>query len=204
MFNNYLRPTEHDRILDLGSDDGSHIAHIIPFRRNVYIADISHEALNRGKEKYGFNTILLNESGEVPVLDQWFDIVYSSSVIEHVTVKKKDIFSFTKEIDFTHASFERQKIFADELRRVGKRYFVQTPYKYFFIETHTWLPVFYIYLPRRLQIKIIKFNNSWWIKRAIPDFNLLTKRMMHQLFPEAEILSERFLGFTKSLIAIKA
>src|SRR5690606_23048953 len=56
--------------------------------------------------------------------DQSFDLVYSNSVIEHLY------------------TFENQKKMALEIQRVGKRYFVQTPNKYFFIEPHYALPLF--------------------------------------------------------------
>jgi hypothetical protein len=47
IFNEYLQPSDNDRILDLGSEDGSRIAGTIPFRDNVFIADISQKSLNR-------------------------------------------------------------------------------------------------------------------------------------------------------------
>jgi hypothetical protein len=104
---------------------------------------------------------------------------------------------------FTAAAFFRKRVFAEEIRRIGKRYFVQTPYKYFPIETHTWLPAFILLLPRGILIRLIQFNNKWWIKKTIPDFNLMTRKMMKELFPDAEIIPEKLFGFTKSLIAIK-
>src|SRR5690554_5132707 len=48
--------------------------------------------------------------------DGFFDLVFSNSVIEHLY------------------TFENQQLMAKEIQRVGKRYFVQTPNKYFFLE----------------------------------------------------------------------
>jgi hypothetical protein len=202
-FNTYLRPSENDRILDLGSEDGSHIASITPLRRNVFIADISPEALDQGKAKYGFTPILLNEDGKVPVPDKWFDIVFCNSVIEHVTITEEVTYAFRTNQDFARTAFLKQKLFADEIRRIGKRYFVQSPYKYFPIETHSWFPFLIVILPRKLFIRLINFNNLWWIKKTNSNFHLLTGRDMHALFPEAEIIIEKFFGFNKSIIAIK-
>ncbi|WP_228061055.1 MULTISPECIES: class I SAM-dependent methyltransferase [unclassified Coleofasciculus] len=56
--------------------------------------------------------------------DNEFDVVFSNSVIEHV------------------GDYEEQHKMANEVMRVGKRYFVQTPNFYFPIEPHFVLPLF--------------------------------------------------------------
>lgn len=204
IFKEYLSPSENDRILDLGSGDGSYIASIVPFRDNVYIADILPEPLNKGKQRFGFiNTVILDESGMLPFPDECFDIVFCSSVIEHVTVDKTDVGLFQSNAGFSEAAYTRQRRFADEIRRVGKRYFVQTPNKYFPIESHTWLPLLIVFLTRPLQIRIIEFLNKWWLKKTSPDWNLLTKAKMQELFPDAEIVLEKAFGLTKSIMAIR-
>lgn len=203
LFFEALHPTDEDKILDLGSGDGSHIAKIIPYRKNVFIADISQDRLDAGKEKYSFNTVLINEDGKLPFPDEYFDIVFSSSVIEHVTVNKTTVLEYKVNSDFKRVSFERQVRFANEIRRVSKRYFVQTPYKYFPIESHTQFPFVVVFMPRTLQIKMINFLNKWWIKKARPDWNLLTIKDMNRLFPEADIVLEKSLGLIKSIMAIK-
>ena len=65
-----------NRILDSGSLDGSYFAGVVPFRDNVYIGDIHPDLLESGKQKYGFNTLLLDETGTIPVPDGFFDIVW--------------------------------------------------------------------------------------------------------------------------------
>jgi SAM-dependent methyltransferase len=141
LFHQYLCPTQEDRILDLGSEDGSYIARIIPFRKNVFIADIYPEMLSHGRTRYGFKTVLLDESGLLPFEDSYFDIVHCNSVIEHVTIDKKRQWSHQSAKEFATIAFERQKQFANEIRRIGKSYFVQTPNKKFIFESHTWLPL---------------------------------------------------------------
>ena len=75
----------------------------------------------------------------------------------------------------------------------AKTYFVQTPNKWFPIESHTWLP-FVGFVPRAAQLATIAVSNRFWIKRTSPDWHLLTAREMRTLFPDAEIRRERFLG----------
>lgn len=202
LFHEYLRPGGDDRILDLGSEDGTHIASIVDRREGVYIADISPEALERGRRKYGFETVLVPEDGSMPFPDGYFDIVFCSSVIEHVTVDKADAGDVRSGRAFAEAAFARQRRFADEISRVGRRYFVQTPNRWFPIESHTWLPGVGL-LPRRVQVPLIRALNRFWVKRTAPDWHLLTKRQMSELFPDADIVSERSLGMTKSLIAVR-
>ena len=100
IFKDCLAPSADDRILDLGSGNGGHLARIIPYRTNVYIADINSEKLAHGKNQFGFKTVLLNESGELPFPDDYFDIVFCSSVIEHVTVRKEDVKKFQTNHEF--------------------------------------------------------------------------------------------------------
>jgi hypothetical protein len=203
LFRELLPLTDDDRLLDLGSEDGSHIAGLIPFRRNVWIADIAAEALARGAERYGFHTTLLDETGRLPFPDGHFDCVFCSSVIEHVTVDKDALDDYPTQAAFRSAAWERQRILAAEIARVGRRFFVQTPHRWFPIESHTWLPVVVVLLPRRAQIRLIASLNRWWPKRTAADFSLLTTSEMEALFPGAEIFRERSFGMTKSLIAIR-
>lgn len=194
------------RILDVGSENGANInfvlhgANVKP--ENVFIADIDQIAIESGKKNFGFQPILLDESGKLPFDDNFFEIVYCSSVIEHVTVGKDEIWELTDGKQFRELALAKQKTFAEEIRRVGKKYFVQTPNRNFIIESHSWLP-FVGSFPRSLFVKVIKFSNRFWIKKTIPDYNLLDKKELKKLFPDSEILSEKKFGMIKSIIAIK-
>ncbi|MDX1501684.1 MAG: methyltransferase domain-containing protein [Thermoanaerobaculia bacterium] len=130
---------------------------------------------------------------ELPFADGEFDVVFSNSVIEHVG---------------TRAAQER---FAAECRRVGRGYFVQTPDRRFPVEPHLLTP-FVHWLPRGLQGRLIRnFTvrgllsrpSREWCARFMEDVHLLGAREMHQLFPDGELVVERFLGLSKSLIAVK-
>lgn len=194
------------RVLDIGSEDGSNIArvlggtHVQP--RNVYIADISSEMVNKGHAQYGFVPVTIPETGRLPFDDGFFDIVYCSSVIEHVTVPKEKMWAVRSGREFHRAADDSQRHFANEIRRLGKHYFVQTPNKWFPIESHTWLP-FIGYLPRAWQLPILRVSNRVWVKRTNPDWRLLTATDMRSLFPDAVIERERLFGITKSIMAIK-
>lgn len=143
---------------------------------------------------------MLDESGEVPYPDQFFDVVYCSSVIEHVTVTKEQVWN--RKIAFEQIAQQHQKKFAAEIMRVGKQYFVQTPSRTFPIESHSWLPLINL-LPHQALIPLLKLTNSFWIKQTIPDFHLLDQNEMTKLFPGAKIITEKKFGLVKSVMAIK-
>src|SRR5690554_5170511 len=121
--------------------------------------------------------------------DGQFDIVYSNSVIEHL---------FTK---------ENQTKMADEVRRVGKNYYIQTPNYYFPIEPH-WLFPFFQFFPKPLRVVLTRnfslgnYEKSPTREKAIErveEVKLLTTKEMQALFPEGEVYKEKFLGMTKSI-----
>ncbi|GAB4447263.1 MAG: hypothetical protein Fur0028_02120 [Bacteroidales bacterium] len=125
--------------------------------------------------------------------DKSFDIVYPNSVIEHL---------------FTKAN---QMKMANEILRVGKKVYVQTPAKEFFVEPHLITP-FIHWMPIKIQEKLMKNFTLWgliarptkeYIKNFLKERRLLTKKEFAQLFPDCEIKVERFLFMPKSYIAIK-
>ena len=194
------------KILDLGGWDGKYIANILEDQdvlcKNVYIADIDHKAVFKAQEQYGFKAIHLCEHETLPFPNDFFDIVFCSSVIEHVTFPKKDIWKIRSGEQFRKVAMQKQHQFASEIRRIGKNYFIQTPYRWFPFETHVQLP-FVNYLPRSYALGLIKWTNRYWIKKTQPDWNLLSKSNLGELFPDGKFFQEKFLFLTKSLIIVK-
>lgn len=206
IFRQLFSIDETTKILDIGSENGSNINFYLQGTQanaeNVYLADINESAIESGKRQFGYQAILLDESGKLPFADNFFDIVFCSSVIEHVTIGKDEIWEVKNEAEFARLSLQKQTILANEIQRVGRSFFVQTPNRNFIFETHSWLP-FIAFLPRPVLIKTLNFFNKFWIKVTIPDFHLLDTKQMQKLFPDARIVSERKFGMIKSIIAIK-
>lgn len=119
--------------------------------------------------------------------DQEFDFVFSNSVIEHLP------------------SREDQFRMASEIRRVGRAYWVQTPNRHFPLELHLCFP-FVQYLPVEWRVAFSRFwPFSFEKMRGRSAENdarviLLTRRQLHNLFPDASLVCERFAGIVKSLI----
>lgn len=206
IFKNYLNPKEKDKILDLGSGNGSHLAGIINYRKNVFCADISQSSLIKCK-KLGFKTILLKQSAKLPFPNKYWDIVFCSSVIEHISGDKNKLERYGSNTEFDKQAWNNQYLFAQEIKRIAKKYFVQTPNKYFPIESHTLLPFIIIYIPYRLKLIFIKIISKlfFWplAVKYRPDWHLLTKKQVKELFPDCVIIEEKFLWFTKSFMIIK-
>ncbi len=205
LFHTFFALNESSRVLDLGSERGDHIHSVLHGTavcpENVHIADIDGALIEDGKKRYGYQPVLIPEHGRLPFADGYFDLVYCSSVIEHVTVAKGDVWKIRSGRRFSEQASARQQAFAAEIKRLGRSYFVQTPNRWFPLESHSWLP-FVSYLPRALLLVVLRLSNRIWVKQTIPDWHLLTRSGMARLFPDAEIHSERSLGLVKSLMAV--
>jgi SAM-dependent methyltransferase len=195
------------RILDLGSEGGGHIHDVLEGTlvrpENTFIADIDPVSLEKGRARFGFVPVLVPESGRLPFPDGYFDIVYCSSVIEHVTVPKNEVWAVRSGRVFRERSMQHQQQFAREIQRVGRQFFVQTPYRWFVLEAHSWLP-FVAWLPRRAMLPVLKFARKFWPKATRPDWHLLTRRDLGRLFDGADVREERWFGLTKSIMAVKS
>jgi SAM-dependent methyltransferase len=114
----------------------------------------------------------------LPFSDDDFDLVYCSSVIEHVAPA-------------------RRAAFAAELRRVGRGWFVQTPAWSFPLEPHALLP-FAHWLPARLRRPYWRLGASGkW-----EEIELLRRGEIEALFGAA--LAERFGPLAKSWVCVHA
>ena len=206
LFRATLAPKPGMRILDLGGGNGSHIARILPHHdpRHVTVADISEWHLAAARREFRFDTVRLNEHAPtLPFDDAEFDICFCSSVIEHISVPKTELATCQSERVFRDHARANQRAFASEVRRIAKGYFVQTPYKYFPLESHSLLPMPVVLLPRPQQVAVITRFSKYRRKRATPDFLLFTRRELSAMFPDAQILSERWFGMTKSIMAVR-
>jgi len=115
-----------------------------------------------------------------------FDVAFSNSVIEHV------------------GGPAEQRQMAEEVMRVGKGYFVQTPNRSFPFEPHYLFPLFQFF-PLGLKVFLIR---RWYPRisdrdeatKAAKSVRLLSRREVADLFPDGKIRDEKLLGMTSSFI----
>ena len=160
-----------------------------------------------GPEQLGVQLVLLNQHPSSPQAgieavtgdgrdmarfgDDAFDVVFSNSVIEHL------------------GAWREQQRMAGEIRRVGRRFFVQTPSRHFPIEPHFLVPGFQ-FLPQSVRVGLVRrfalgyhevMPNADEARRAVEEIRLLSSGELRLLFPGAELYRERVLGMTKSFVA---
>lgn len=134
--------------------------------------------------------IVLYDGRDIPVANHQYDLVICNSVLEHIPIKERA--SFVKEI-----------------RRIGRRFIVQTPAYGFPVEPHFILP-FIHWLPRRLGYWLVYISPWFLLSRPSHHIHisywwgtsLLGRSELSSLFPDCEIHTERFLGLAKSYMVI--
>ncbi len=125
--------------------------------------------------------------------DNSFHIAHSNSVLEHV------------------GDWARMTQYANEIKRIAQKYFVQTPNFWFPIEPHCMTPFFH-WLPKPIRVWLVMhFSLGHWSKansidesvQTVESTRLLNKSMFHELFSDAELRTEWLFFIPKSYVAIK-
>jgi len=189
LFEELIRPLPKPlRIIDVGGTE-------VFWERMGFSGDeaVDITLLNLSEEKTSYQNIKSVE-GDARNMHQFrdgeFDIAFSHSVIEHV------------------GEYHDQKQMANELQRVSKRYFLQTPNFYFPFEPHFLFP-FFQFFPLWLKLFMLRhFNLGWYNKitdkeeaiKTINSIRLLKKWELKKLFPRATMHELKFWGLTISFI----
>lgn len=185
---NIIRPKPDQSILDVGGTAFNW--NLINYSGKVTLLNLTMPERTESPQNYNF---VVGDGTSLQYKDDEFDILFSNSVIEHV------------------GTYEQQKKFADEACRVGKKIWIQTPAKSFFLEPHYITP-FIHFLPKRLQKKMLRNFSVWGliarpsqknIDNIVEQTRLLGYDELKKLFPDCEILKEKFLFTTKAYIVLK-
>jgi hypothetical protein len=157
--------------------------------RMGHLDDLQVTLLNYDPGRAGTAEMVAGDAQALPYRDRSFDLVFSNSVIEHM------------------GSRAGQARMAEEVRRVGKRYFVQTPNRRFPIEPHFLIP-FFQFLPAGFQERLlvwlkveyfsVRITTIKQARAAAGEIVLLSKREFRAFFPGGTQAEERILGMAKS------
>lgn len=121
-----------------------------------------------------------------------FHIAHSNSVIEHV------------------GNWGNIENFSKEIKRVAENFYLQTPNYWFPIEPHFMTPFFH-WFPKTFRIKLVMWFKLGWYNKAknyneaqgiVETVNLLSKKDLLRLFPEAKYYYEKVGFLVKSFILI--
>jgi hypothetical protein len=180
------------KILDVGGTQEYWTDKLEIMARPVEITLLNLEAAKI--EQINFRSAAGDARSMPQFADGSFDVVHSNSVIEHV------------------GRWTDMMAMANEIRRIASAYFVQTPYFWFPIEPHARTPLLH-WLPETWRFRVVMAHKCgpFWSKaetvdqamRTIQSSTLLDRAMFSALFPDAEIIPEKFMGLTKSLMALR-
>ena len=179
------------RILDIGGTENYWNSMGLNLGNNIEIVLLNLYKIE--VKGAGFSSIKGDACHLEGMEDKSFDFVFSNSVIEHLF------------------SIENQQKMANEVKRVGKNYYIQTPNKFFPIEPH-WVFPFFQFLPFDLKVFLTQNFNLGHIPKAktkqeaidlVNEVNLLSKKELENLFSESELYIEKFMCFHKSYAAYK-
>jgi len=195
-FYKLIKPDPKDKILDVGAEtnpDGNRGLQLIdsyPWKDNLTALNISTEHIKLIKQHYPQIEAIVADARALPWPDKYFDIIYSNAVIEHV------------------GNFENQKKMAAEIMRVGKRWFVTTPNRWYPFEFHMRLP-FVTWLPRHGYAwagSIIRYNHVRkkyvFTGKKYNGTRLMTARELKKCFPTSRIIKQRITFMAETLIAV--
>jgi len=160
--------------------------------KKVHISILNLPDMNKPIDEAGYSFLEGDACDLVEMRDQSFDIVHSNSVVEHV------------------GDWHKMLKFSKEVKRLGKNYYIQTPYYWFPIEPHCMTPLFH-WLPKPIRVSLVmKFSLGHWGKQstvsdamyAVDSARLLDKKMFKALFLESSMITEKLFLLPKSLIAV--
>jgi len=196
LFYKIICPSENTRILDVGAevnphaDGGLQLIDSYPWKTNLAAVNISSEHVSRIKKCYPEVDARVGDALKLPWPDKYFDAVYSNAVIEHV------------------GAFKDQKKMAAEIMRVGKRWFVTTPNRWYPFEFHMRLP-FVTWLPKHGYLwagSIISYNHVQkkyvFTFRKSSGTRLMTSGELKRCFPASKIIKQRVTFMAETLIAV--
>lgn len=192
LLQRYLPLTGKERVLDIGSQVDNQSRQILerfPDKGRIVAANLMAQHLTAIRTAYPGVHAVQTDARLLPFPDKSFDLVYSNAVIEHV------------------GGFEDQKRMADEVRRVGKRWFLTTPNRWYPFEFHARMP-FLSWLPPRLMHKAARlwaYNHVQGRYRSGNDYSdvhLMTARQLRRAFPDSLILKPRVTFWPETLVVI--
>jgi Methyltransferase domain len=177
------------RILDLGGSDYHWRNSVFRNNKDYHITVINTE--NQNTKDFTNICFIKKDVRDLEFFDdKEYDIVYSNSLLEHLN------------------NFEEQKKMGDEVKRIGKHYFIQTPNYYFPVEPHFLFPFFQFLSDDAKTWLVSKYKLGWFMKQddkvkareLATSVRLLKKNELKKIFSDGKIYNEKFFFLNKSFV----
>jgi hypothetical protein len=158
----------------------------------VHVTLLNHTDEYVGTPDPELFAVVIADGCALPYGDNVFDLTHSNSVIEHV------------------GDGQRQRRFSEEFRRVGLNYYLQTPARCFPLEPHVRF-LWFQYLPSAARVWLFQHLSLGTYPRLSREraehfdreLQLLTRRRLRSLFPDASLHRESLFGLTKSYVVVR-
>ena len=183
--------TTNKKLLDVGTTpvfDGINNYLLNKFKNRKNITSLSNLDCSSLKKFFVNINFVKADARQMNFRDNYFDIVYSNAVLEHV------------------GSHNNQLKFIKECFRVSKKIiFIATPNKYYPIEFHTKIPLLH-FLPSKIYRKILKFLGLDFFSKE-KNLNLLSIKDLKDIcfklnIKNYKIIKHKFLFLTSNFILI--
>ena len=195
LFNKVMSPTQDTKILDIGAEispmgnRGLQLIDSYSWKENITATNISEDHISLINKHYPQIKTKAADACNLPWPDKSFDVIYCNAVIEHV------------------GDFARQKKMASEIMRVGKRWFVTTPNRWYPFEFHmrlpfvTWLPGYaYLWCGKIVHYNHISKKYVFWSKYE--HLRLLSAGEMKECFSSSQIVKQKITFMPETIISI--
>jgi SAM-dependent methyltransferase len=184
-----FEPSAATSILDVGvtsdtrQQESNYFERFYPYPAQV--TAVGTEDGSHLTEQYrGLKYQSVEPGSALPFSTNQFDIVFSNAVLEHTGARSS------------------QAAFLKEVCRVGRRFFITTPNRWFPVEHHTGLPLLH-FLPRAAYRAILaKTSFRYWADEA--HLNMLSGDALRRMLPagvKGQVETVRLFGLPSNLIA---
>jgi SAM-dependent methyltransferase len=166
--------------LDLGSGPGSYFLSHMAGREKIILLDVSDPELRAAQARHPQGHCFVADGQHLPFKNDALTCTFCNSVIEHVPDPSG---------------------LASEIRRTGRRFFVQTPNGGFPFETHSAIPLpFFRLMPVRLRRLVCKLVGASY--EYVSGVTYISREDLARFFPTAAIETERAFSLVKSFYVV--
>ncbi len=195
LFYELMVPDKCSTVLDIGAQvaaDGWADLQLLdsyPWKGNISTINILEQHTSAIQQRFPEIDARTGDALCLPWPDKHFDIVYSNAVIEHV------------------GDLDDQRKMASEIMRVGRRWFVTTPNRWYPFEFHLRLP-FVTWLPGQAYLtcaRILSYNHiqgRYVFGRRRSGIRLMTAGELRQCFPQSRVIPLRVTFMAETLIVV--